>query len=119
MTVGSAQQWFVLSLIVNDGSSLYLGPYKAVHRGTYTAVGDDADTPTADDANDSIGTSGTPYIFQEYASGTWTNNSTGYTLILPENGVWRLPDGYRGIGGINTANKDCYIKIANKTSGRS
>lgn len=123
MTVGSAQQWFVLSLIVNDGSSLYLGPYKAVHRGTYTAVGNDADTPTTDDANDVIGTSGVPYIFQEYASGTWTNNSTGYTLILPENGVWRLPDGYRGIGGLNNTtganNSSCNIKIAGITGNNT
>lgn len=110
----NAQDWFVLSLIINDGSGLYLGTNKVVHRGTYNDVNSVATSSNNDYANDSVGTSGIPYLLANYANSEWTNSSTGYTITM-HGGTWRLPDGYRGIGGINSTNSTHNIKIANKT----
>lgn len=143
ITADSAQDLFILSLIVNSGTgskdsdlSYDLTTFKATHIGTYEDVGckqakkktstDTGDNPVVCDHalfasgyTELTGTGATPYITVQYTSSSanaqvLTDSGKSYAITLSSSShSYTLPDGYRGIGGFNSDNSAYQLEVSN------
>lgn len=141
ITADSAQDLFILSLIVNSGTgskasalSYDSTTFKATHIGTYADVGckqtkkklstDTGDNPVVCDTalfasgyTELTDANATPYITVNYTSDSakaqvLTDSGKSYSITL-SGSSYTLPDGFRGIGGFNSDNSAYQLGVSN------
>lgn len=141
ITANTAQDFFILSLIVNSGTgstasalSYDKATFKVTHIGTYEDVGCKQNkTTTADQSNtvcdyalfasgysELTDASATPYITVKYTSSpanalVLTDSGKSYSISM-SGSPWTMPDGYRGIGGFNAANSSLQLGVSGLNS---
>jgi len=147
ITTDSAQDFFILSLIVNSGTgskasalSYDNATFKATHIGTYADVGckqtkkkvttDSGDIPVVCDTDlfasgytELTDASATPYITVKYT------NSSANAQVITDSGKsyainmsgtpWNMAYGYRGIGGFNSDNSSYQLGVTSLNSSGS
>lgn len=138
ITADSAQDLFILSLIVNSGTgskasalSYDLATFKATHIGTYDDVGCKQTKVTIPEQGNTVcdhalfasgytelTDSATPYITVNYTSNqanaqVLTDSGKSYAITLSSSShSYTLPDGYRGIGGFNSDNSTYQLGVS-------
>lgn len=145
ITANSAQDMFILSLIVNSGTgstasslSYDKDAFKTTHIGTYEDVGckqtkkkmstDSGDNPTvcetalfASGYTELTDASATPYITVKYtnsSSNAQVITDSGKSYSISMSGTpWTMPDGFRGIGGFNSDNSSLQLGVTSVNSG--
>ena len=144
ITADSAQDLFILSLIVNSGTgsktsalSYDKDTFKTTHIGTYADVGCKQNKVTTSGQANTVcdyalfasnyleltDSSATPYITVQYTTSsanaqTLTDSGNSYAIALSSSS-YTLPDGYRGIGGFNAGNSAYQLGVSGFNSGGS
>lgn len=144
ITADSAQDLFILSLIVNSGTgskasalSYDKASFKSTHIGTYEDVGCRQNKVTTAGLSDTVcdhelfasgyteltDSNATPYITKKYTSSPsnaqiLTDSGRSYAISM-SGSPYTMPDGYRGIGGFNSSNSAYQLGVSGINSGGS
>ena len=145
ITANSAQDMFILSLIVNSGTgskasalSYDKDSFKTTHIGTYADVGckqtmrklstDSGTLPIVCDTTlfasgytELTDASATPYITVKYTTSSAnaqviTDSGKNYSISMSGT-PWTMSDGFRGIGGFNSDNSSLQLEVTSVNSG--